>query len=244
MENPVMIDPRRTFSDSHPPKEWSTEQEIHISSFSSRWNRPSSEIIPKPFIWTGGNADICKDPSAHSYHNPPKPSATFPPAKRAVANLFMQGWQWRQPDHAQRENSNQLLGSKAQYGMLDAVGRHLQHWWYLQSCWVLMAGFLWKQANHHGHLLLMSKLSILAGLLSGSTAHSLFSLQPQSGYWMLRGPAELRVPTEKGKESKYKALCPVLCLFRQVSTSVCALFVRSGWHCFREMEWSHQDLQA
>lgn len=170
-----MIDPRRTFSDSHPPKEWSTEQEIHISSFSSRWNRPSSEIIPKPFIWTGGNTDICKDPSAHSYHNPPKPSAMFPPAKRAVAYLFMQGWQWRQPDHAQRENSNQLLGSKTQYGMLDAVGRHLQHWWYLQSCWVLMAGFLWKQANHHGHLLLMSRLSILAGLLSGSTAHTVYS---------------------------------------------------------------------
>lgn len=61
-----------------------------------------------------------------------------------------------------------------------------------------------------------------------NSTHSLFSLQPQSGYWMLRGPAELRVPTEKGKESKYKALCPVLCLFRQVPTSVCALFVRSG----------------
>lgn len=57
---------------------------------------------------------------------------------------------------ADNEGNQIALGEKTatgfraqspQYGKLDAVGRHLQHWQYLQSCWVLMAGFLLKASQ-------------------------------------------------------------------------------------------------
>lgn len=60
-------------------------------------------MLPRPVIWPVGNSDIYSDASglsflAHSDHIAPELSALFPPAERALANLFMQGWQWRQPD--------------------------------------------------------------------------------------------------------------------------------------------------
>lgn len=60
-------------------------------------------MLPRLVIWPVGNSDIYSDASglsllAHSDHIPPELPALFPPAERAVANLFMQGWQWRQPD--------------------------------------------------------------------------------------------------------------------------------------------------
>lgn len=99
----------------------------------------------------------------------------------------MQGWQWRQPDHAQRENSKGLFSSKTQHGVLDAVGRHLQRWLYLQSCWAVMAGFLLNVSQASWASAINEQAEDPNGaLVRLNSTHSLFFLQPQgvvTGCW-------------------------------------------------------------
>lgn len=51
-------------------------------------------MLPRPVIWPVGNSDIYSDASGLSFlalsdHIPPELSALFPPAERAVTNLFI-----------------------------------------------------------------------------------------------------------------------------------------------------------
>lgn len=191
-------------------------------------------MLPRPVIWPGGNSDIYSDASglsfpSHSAHIPPELPALFPPAERALANLFMQGWQWKQPDLLQEKTAKGFgtgSPSVARWMMLEGICRagcagRAAEWGWLAASWT-------GARHHHGCLLLTRQQRILLGLLSGWALHTIHPCSSLPGCL----PGAERACWAEGaqrKEGRKRAWCSAAWHFSYIFLCL-QLLVKSGWH--------------